>query len=95
MKTWGNVIGIEEINNEKIWKCIKCNHNLGSTSKDWKTYAMKNVVPLSKAQPAELAFSTEKFKLREYYCPNCGVMFEVLNLDTVLPDPVTFNLTSK
>ena len=92
MVIWGNVIDIVENENKKYWKCMKCQHILGSIEKDWKTYAMKNWAPISKAQPAELAYNTERFYLREYYCPECGFMFEVLNLDTKQPDPVTFKL---
>lgn len=92
MLTWGNVIAIEERGGEHYWKCVKCSHALGKTSKDWKTYALKNHAQMSKAQPIGPTFATEKFRLREYYCPECGVMFEVLNLARAENDPVTFRL---
>jgi acetone carboxylase gamma subunit len=38
---------------------------------------LKNEAPISKCEPDYLAFKTNKFVLREYYCPKCGVMFEV------------------
>jgi acetone carboxylase gamma subunit len=95
MITWGNIIGIAVKKNKKVWTCMKCKNELGSTDQDWKTYAMKHIAPLSKAQPTELANETERFMLREYYCPYCGVMFEVLNLDTIQPNIVTFKLDAQ
>ena len=32
---------------------------------------------ISKGQPTYLASGTDKFVLKEYYCPQCATMFEV------------------
>jgi acetone carboxylase gamma subunit len=65
---------------ERVYKCLKCGVVLGSAKESYKDYAMKRTVPISKAQPAYLASYSAKrntFVMREYYCPNCAVMFEV------------------
>jgi acetone carboxylase gamma subunit len=65
---------------EKVYRCLKCGSVLGPAKKDYKNFALKRTVPISKAQPAFLAsyaMKSNTFVMREYYCPNCAVMFEV------------------
>jgi acetone carboxylase gamma subunit len=65
---------------EKVHRCLKCGHVLGPAKEDYKNFALKRTVPISKAQPAYLASYAVKsniFAMREYYCPACAVMFEV------------------
>jgi acetone carboxylase gamma subunit len=65
---------------EKFYRCLKCGSVLGSAKEDYKSFALKRTVPISKAQPASLAsyaMKNKTFVMREYYCPNCAVMFEV------------------
>lgn len=65
---------------EKVYRCLKCGTQLGSAREDYKDYASKRTVPISKAQPqflASYAAEKDRFVMREYYCPNCAVMFEV------------------
>jgi acetone carboxylase gamma subunit len=65
---------------EKVYRCLKCGHVLGPAKEDYKNFALKRTVPISKAQPAYLASYAVKsniFSMREYYCPSCAVMFEV------------------
>jgi len=65
---------------EKVYRCLKCGHVLGPAKEDYKNFALKRTVPISKAQPAYLASYAVKsniFAMREYYCPACAVMFEV------------------
>ena len=67
---------------EKEWlfKCLKCGNILGPAEEDYKNYALKRAVPISKAQPeflASYALKKNTFVMREYYCPHCAVMFEV------------------
>jgi len=69
-----------EVNGELKYKCTKCGFILGSAREDYKNSAAKRTVPISKAQPAYLAdyaVKSDTFVMREYYCPECGVMFEV------------------
>jgi acetone carboxylase gamma subunit len=65
---------------KRAYRCLKCGNLLGSAEKDYKNFALKRTVPISKAQPASLAsyaIKSDTFVMREYYCPNCAVMFEV------------------
>ena len=78
----GRVLEYLEIvgDKEKSYRCLKCGNLLGSAEKDYKTFALKRTVPISKAQPAFLAsyaIKSDTFVMREYYCPSCAVLFEV------------------
>lgn len=91
--SWANVINMGENDaGERYWQCAKCDHVLGTADEDWKSMVITYRAPLAKAQPAEFASHNEDFHLREFYCPNCAHMLEVLNLDNDQPDPVTFKL---
>jgi acetone carboxylase gamma subunit len=59
------------------FRCAKCQTVLCRVTEDYKNYALKNDAPISKGEPDYLAFKSDQFLLREYYCPICGVMFEV------------------
>ncbi len=94
LSTWADIIGLAENSaGLRYWQCRKCDHVLGEASLDWKDYALKHSAPLTKAQPSEFASKTDDFQLREHYCPNCGVLFETLNLASEEPDPITFMLS--
>lgn len=66
-----------EVAGKVVYKCLKCGYVLGSATEDYKDFALKRTQPSSKAQPAFLKVKGKEFVLREYYCPSCGVMFEV------------------
>ena len=69
-----------ELEGEIVYRCLKCEHVLGPAKEDYKDFALKRTVPISKAQPAFLAsyaMNSDTFAMREYYCPKCAVMFEV------------------
>ena len=71
---------VTEVNKEKVYKCRKCGHILGPSKTDYKNYSLKRTVPISKNEPSYLAsyaLKSNSFVMREYYCPNCAVMFEV------------------
>ena len=68
---------IAKIDGEKVYRCFKCGHILGPITSDYKDFALKNEAPPSKGQPDYLASKTDRFILREYYCPQCAAMFEV------------------
>ena len=68
---------IAEVDGKNVFKCLKCGYVLGPSKGDYKDYALKRTVPASNNQPAYLASKSDHFVLKEYYCPNCGVMFEV------------------
>jgi len=69
-----------EAEGEMAYECVKCGEILGSAKEDYKNFAFKRTVPISKAQPeylASYALQNDNFVMREYYCPKCAVMFEV------------------
>lgn len=68
---------IAEIDGNKVFRCLKCAYVLGPFTNDYKNYTLKYDAPISKAQPRFLAPLSDSYVLREYYCPKCGVMFEV------------------
>ena len=71
---------ITEANNAHVYKCLKCGHVLGPARENYKNFAKKRTVPIWKNEPGYLAsFSkqSDRFVMREYYCPGCAIMFEV------------------
>ena len=71
---------VKEVQGEMVYECVKCERVLGSAKEDYKNFALKRTVPISKAQPeylASYAVKSDTFVMREYYCPHCAVMFEV------------------
>ena len=67
---------IVEAGGKRQFGCAKCGYVLCSVTENFKTYALKYDSPQSKAEPSYLTPS-DLFVLREYYCPKCGVLFEV------------------
>jgi acetone carboxylase gamma subunit len=73
-------LGVREVEGNMVYECLKCGGILGSAKEDYKDFAKKRTVPISKAQPEHLASyatQSDNFVMREYYCPKCAVMFEV------------------
>ena len=70
-------LGVIIVAGQRTFACEKCGQELGPASGDYKDNARKREAPLSKNQPRFLAPKTDKYTLREYYCPQCGALFEV------------------
>ena len=68
---------VVKVEGREVYRCLKCGQVLGPITEDYKDFALKNEAPLSKCQPEYLGTKTDRFVLREYFCPGCGVMFEV------------------
>lgn len=65
---------------EPAYRCLKCGHVLGPAKADYKDFAKNRTVPIWKNEPSHLSsFSRNSgtFVMKEYYCPQCAVMFEV------------------
>ena len=68
----------EDKGGKKIWRCIRCGYELGPATDDYRKFVMKRDEPISKGQPKYLAPTRwDQYCIREFYCPKCGVMFEV------------------
>lgn len=61
----------------KEFKCRRCGYELGPAADGYRKRSLKVERPLSYAQPAILSPKTQRYLLREYCCPKCGVLFEV------------------
>jgi hypothetical protein len=80
--------------NQTVYRCLKCGNVLGSAKADYKDFVLKRTGPISKAQPGHLAsYAVERntFAMREWYRPNCAVMFE---MDMVQKDEVRIAASS-
>lgn len=53
---------LEVVQGEKDpwYRCLKCGSALGAVRKDYKDFALKRTVPISKAQAGYLAFYAEQ-----------------------------------
>lgn len=72
---------IVTVEGKKNFRCAECKTLLCPVIEDYKNYVLKNEAPISKGEPDYLVFKTDRFVLMEYYCPECGVMFEVDMVD--------------
>ncbi len=66
-----------EVDDQRVYRCLKCRHVLGPATEDYKTLALRYDGPISEGEPAHLAPQEDRFVLRQYFCPNCAVLFEV------------------
>lgn len=73
---------VAEVEGKQIFRCAECGYILGAVTENYKDNTLKHDIPPSKRQPASFTASN-LFAMREYYCPSCGVMFEV---DVVVKD---------
>ena len=67
---------VAEVEGKQVFRCADCGYILGAVTENYKANTLKHDIPPSKGQPAYLTAS-DLFVMREYYCPGCGVMFEV------------------
>ena len=77
-----------EVDGKQVFTCAECGYIMGAVNENYKDNALKHDLPQSKKQPAYLTTS-DLFFMREYYCPGCGVMFEVDVLVKDKPEDVT------
>lgn len=75
-KTFGN-LEVVDVDGKEVYRCLKCGYVLCPIVDNYKNFALKYEAPITKAEPDYLAVKTDTFILREYYCPQCAVMFEV------------------
>ncbi|MDP2727129.1 MAG: acetone carboxylase subunit gamma [Dehalococcoidia bacterium] len=66
-----------QVEDQRVYRCFKCGNVLGPVSQDYKSLALSYDAPISEGEPAHLAPENSNFVLRQYFCPNCAVLFEV------------------
>ena len=65
-------------NGSKVYKCAKCGTTLGPANKNFKEYAVVKEAPYGDYVDAGiLATRSDRFVIREFYCPKCAVRFDV------------------
>ena len=76
MKVLENLEVVEE-GGKKIFKCGRCGYTLGPAADGYRKYALKNELPREWGQEELPLPKVDLYVLRQFYCPGCGVMFEV------------------
>lgn len=66
-----------EIDTTGSYRCLKCDHVLGSSDVDYKSLTAQLDAPLGLGQPTWLSPRDSRYVLRHHCCPQCGVAFEV------------------
>lgn len=74
---------VTDIHHAPKIRCRKCGHIFCPVTENWKHYAKMRERPLSILGP--LMSKTERFVLREFYCPWCATMAEVEMILKELP----------
>ena len=62
-------LGVIDTEAGRVVGCRRCGYKIGPVERNYKEYAAMQETPLEN--------KSERFVLREFYCPGCGVMFEV------------------
>lgn len=57
--------------------CAKCEYAFGPLEENYKKHAIFKEYPLDRAGPSAFYPPSERFILREFYCPNCATMVDV------------------
>jgi len=66
---------IDDSSGEAKVECTKCHHVFCSAKENYKDYALMSENPLTKA--GQNYAKTDRFILREFYCPGCATMLDV------------------
>lgn len=66
---------VTELEDQKVVGCQKCRHIFGPLNKNPKEEAVVKELPMVKR--GTLLRESKRFVLREFYCPGCGIMFDV------------------
>ncbi len=65
------------IDNKRVYRCLKCQTVLGSANNDYKTMVGHFDTQVSVGEPKQFATDSDRYILRHYCCPSCGVMLEI------------------
>jgi N-methylhydantoinase B len=70
----GEYLEVIEADNQKVVRC-RCNYQFGPITQNWKHYAAKVIAP--DESTGRLVKCHDELEIREYICPNCGVLLDV------------------
>ena len=66
------------VGKDMVWRCVRCSDELGTASEDYRQFVLRRELPIKSGQPVHLApRRRDQFRIREYFCPSCGVLMEV------------------
>ena len=83
----------EDSSGKETIQCAKCKYVFCPLTQNYKNYAIFGEYPLDRAGPAVFYPPSQRFILREFYCPECGTMLDV---EMVLKDePPLWNIQLK
>jgi acetone carboxylase gamma subunit len=74
-KRMGEYLVIDDVSGKPMVRCRKCEYVFCSPKENYKNYCLVSENPLTKAGPQYA--KTERFILREFYCPKCATMLDV------------------
>jgi acetone carboxylase gamma subunit len=61
-----------------VYKCSSCGHVLGACDQSFKQYAVVRERPYSHyVDQGVLSITSDRFVIREFYCPKCAIRFDV------------------
>ncbi len=61
-----------------VYKCSSCGHVLGRCDRSFKQYAVVKERPYSDyVDQGVLSIASDRFVIREFYCPKCAIRFDV------------------
>jgi len=73
-KRLSEYLTVSKENDKSIIRCAKCQHPFCEATENCKHHAlMREVAP---SQRGELYAPSKRFVFREFYCPQCGTMFD-------------------
>lgn len=62
----------------KVYKCTGCGYVLGPSNKSFKEFAVVKERPYSYyVEIGVLSIDSDRFVIREFYCPKCAICFDV------------------
>jgi len=84
---------IDDSSGKEMIQCGKCKYLFCPVTENYKAHAILTENPLDKAGPGDFYRRSERFILREFYCPKCATMLDV---EMVLKgDPLIWNIQLK
>ncbi|MBI4529152.1 MAG: hypothetical protein HY695_35590 [Deltaproteobacteria bacterium] len=62
----------------RVYKCVCCGYVLGPSGKSFKDYAVVRERSYSDyVEMGVLSMNSDRFIIREFYCPKCAIRFDV------------------
>jgi acetone carboxylase gamma subunit len=68
---------IDDTSGQEMIQCNKCKNVFCPVTENFKDFALVSENSLDKAGPGTFFRPSERFTLREFYCPKCAVLLDV------------------